>query len=316
MTTMKKTLSVLKTIPEHLLADSEAKKIPILMYHSISEPKHIISEQLKPFTVSPTSFSEHIKYLHEHGYTSLTVTQLITLLYHDKQNLPERPVVVTFDDGFANFFTDALPILKRYNFVATLYIATAFIGGTSRWLWREKETTHPMLTWKQIQEIHAQGIECGGHSHTHPQLDIVPLSVARREIIQSKELLEQHLGQKVYSFAYPHGYHSGPIQQVLKDVGYTSACAVKYEMCQETTNPFSLARLLASEETRVDTLAALLNSSPPSPAKRLYKQACAPLWRLVRYYSYSTTKDSSLISEPQDGSRKDIDNTIPRALLE
>src|SRR5436853_2185524 len=158
--------------------------IPILMYHSIS----CRSEgNFRVFTVCPGLFAEHIKYLYEHGYTSLTVTQLVTLLYHNRQSLPKRPVVVTFDDGFADFFTDALPVLKRYNFVATLYITTAFVGGTSSWLWREKEATRPMLTWDQIVEINAQGIECGGHSHTHPQLDLLPLSAARREVVQSKE---------------------------------------------------------------------------------------------------------------------------------
>ncbi|TMC19922.1 MAG: hypothetical protein E6J34_14300, partial [Chloroflexi bacterium] len=144
------------------LMHEELKKIPILMYHSISDPKRA-GRQFRPFTVSPALFAEHMKYLYEHGYTSLTVTQLITLLSGERRRLPERPVVVTFDDGFADFFTDALPVLKRYNFVATVYIPTAFVGRTSTWLWREKEAIRPILTWGQISEMSTQGIECGGH---------------------------------------------------------------------------------------------------------------------------------------------------------
>jgi peptidoglycan/xylan/chitin deacetylase (PgdA/CDA1 family) len=288
MVSTKKALSVPGVVP----SPSEEKKIPILMYHSISEPERA-NHQRWPFAVSPALFAEHIKYLYEHGYVALTVTQLITLLYHNRQSLPEQPVVVTFDDGYADFFTNALPVLKRYNFVATLYITTAFVGGTSSWLWREKEATHPMLTWEQIAEINRQGIECGGHSHTHPQLDLLSLSAARREIIQNKELLEQHLDQKIASFAYPHGYHSVALQRTLKQAGYTSACAVKYEMSVESTNPFSLARLGIMADTDVDALAALLTSSPPSLLNALYKRSCAPVWRLVRYCADSTTRLSA-----------------------
>jgi len=276
-----------------LLAHSKEKKIPILMYHSISEPERV-NNQLWPFAVSPALFTEHIKYLYEHGYTSLTITQLITLLYHNRQSLPEQPVVVTFDDGYADFFANALPVLKRHNFVATIYIPTAFVGSTSNWLLREREATHPILTWDQIVEINGQGIECGGHSHTHPQLDLLPLSTARREIVQSKELLEHHLGQKIASFCYPHGYHSVDLQRTVKEAGYTSACGVKHEMSLETTNPFSLGRLQVCADTGVDALATLLTSSPPSPATLLYKRASAPVWRLVRYCSNSMTRLSAL----------------------
>jgi peptidoglycan/xylan/chitin deacetylase (PgdA/CDA1 family) len=285
MASTKKTSEVLRVAP----TPSEKQKIPILMYHSISEPERA-NHQLWPFAVSPALFAEHIKYLYEHGYASLTVTQLITLLHHNRQNIPERLVVVTFDDGYADFFSAALPVLKRYNFVATLYIATAFVGGTSSWLWREKEASHPMLTWDQIAEINKQGIECGGHSHTHPQLDLLPLSTARREVVQSKELLEHHLDQKVSSFSYPHGYHSVALQRIVREAGYTSACAVKYEMSVETTNLFSLGRLQVSADTGVDALATLLTSSPPSLATTLYKRTAAPLWRLVRYCSNSMTQ--------------------------
>src|SRR5579859_480467 len=145
-------------------------------------------------------------YLNQHRYTPITVTQFAAALLQKDPRLPRRPVVLTFDDGFADFYTEALPILKRYAFPATLYVATAFINGTSRWLQREGEMARPMLTWEQLSEISASGIECGGHSHSHPQLDTLSQAEAYREIAQSKSLLEHHLGQNVSSFAYPFGY--------------------------------------------------------------------------------------------------------------
>ena len=261
---------------------SKRKKIPILMYHSISCS---LNPRFKQFTVPPAVFAEQMAYLYSHRYTPITVTQLIQALSRNSFVLPEQPVVLTFDDGFADFFTAAIPVLKQHNFAATLYLATAFIGGTSRWLRYEQETTRPMLTWDQLIEISASGIECGAHSHSHPQLDILPATVARDEIVQSKRLLEDHLSLEILSFAYPHGYHSARVQQLVREAGYTSACAVKYAMSSETDDPFSLARLLVSPDSNGEEFAALLTgrSSPPTAAVyQIYARARASAWRLVR----------------------------------
>src|SRR5579859_6674544 len=173
--------------------------IPILMYHSIAL---VNNAKFRPFAVPPKNFAAQMAYLHQHGYTPVTVTQLLQICAGhaepDKQQ-PERPVVLTFDDGFADFFTNVLPVLQQYGFRATLYISTAFVGQTSYWLRREGEHTRTMLTWEQIREIHNAGIECGGHTHQHVQLDTLPLSRANEEIGRCKHLLEQHLGQSVQS---------------------------------------------------------------------------------------------------------------------
>src|SRR4051812_29614581 len=131
-------------------ARSEKKKVPILMYHSISQHA---SPKFQPFVVSPALFAEHMAYLHQNKYTTITVTQFVNALAQGASSFPERPVVLTFDDGFADFFTEALPVLKLYSFTATLYVATGFINSTSRWLQREGEATRSMLTWEQLTEV-------------------------------------------------------------------------------------------------------------------------------------------------------------------
>lgn len=263
---------------------STQKKIPILMYHSIAED---VTVQYKPFAVSPSLFAQHMEYLHLQGYTPMTVTQVVQAV--SQRNVPDRPVVLTFDDGFADFFTEALPVLQQYNFTATLYVATGFIGSTSRWLQREGEATRPMLTWDQLREISACGIECGGHSHWHPQLDTLPLAAARDEIVNCKQLLEDHLGQQVSTFAYPHGYHSTAIKRLVREAGYTSACAVGYAMSSATTDPFALVRLRMGADTSVDALGALLTQRIPSVLTTLYKRVRTSGWRLVRRYLASVT---------------------------
>lgn len=262
-----------------MLKQSENRAIPILMYHSVSREA---TPRFKPFTVSPELFAEHMDYLHQHAYKTLTVTQLINLLAEGRKTLPERVVLITFDDGFADFFTEALPVLKHYDFAATLYIATAFINGTSRWLQRERETMRPMLTWEQIRQLSSLDIECGGHSHSHRQLDILSMSMARDEIVCCKHLLEDQLGREVMSFAYPHGYHSHAVKRIVRETGYTSACAVKYEMSSVTTDPFALSRLSVDADTGREMFAALLTRTGPVPEKNLYTDMRVALWRLVR----------------------------------
>src|SRR6266571_976094 len=265
-----------------MLARPAKKKVPILMYHSISR---YATPKFKQFIVSPALFAEQMAYLHQHRYTPITATQFVKARAHGasvSSALPERPVVLTFDDGFADFFTEALPILLQYGFTATLYVLTAFINGTSRWLQREGEATRPMLTWNHLTEISKWSIEIGAHSHSHPQLDTLPRSVARDEIVRSKRLLEHHLGQVVSSFAYPFGYHTTTLRRQVQEVGYTSACAVKYAMSSETTDPFALARLMVRADTSIDAFAALLSGRSSPVLKMMYRRARTPIWQLGR----------------------------------
>lgn len=266
---------------------AEKKKVPILMYHSISDHA---SPKFKQFTVSPQLFAEHMAYLHQHMYTPITITQFAAALSQNCSKLPRRPVVITFDDGFADFYTEALPVLRRYGFPATLYVTTAFINGTSQWLQHEGEMDRPMLTWDQLSEISASGIECGGHSHSHAQLDTITQAEAYDEIVQSKRLLEHHLGQDVSSFAYPFGYYTASIRRQVQEAGYTSACAVKHAMSSEVTNPFALARLMVKPDTSVDALAALLGGHSSPMIAMMYARARTPVWQLARRSSASMTR--------------------------
>jgi len=257
------------------------------MYHSISSAAEA---RFRQFTVSPALFAEQMAYLHHHRYTPLTVTQYLKVRSQGATALAERPVILTFDDGFADFFTDALPVLKRYNFTATLYITTAFMDGTSRWMRRERETTRRMLNWHQVREIAANGIECGAHTHTHPQLDTLSTRAARNEMARSKRLLEEHLTEAVYSFAYPYGYQTARLRQAAREIGFTSACAVRHAQSSITDDAFRLARLMVHAGTDLNTFAALLSdahASPLSAARSLYLRARTPAWQLVRRGSTS-----------------------------
>jgi len=249
---------------------SEKQYIPILMYHSISS---YASAGFRPCIVSPESFDKHLSYLEQYHYTSLTITQLVQAMANGGSTLPARPVVLTFDDGYADFYSAALPALQRHGFTATLYITTGSVEGTSRWLQHLGEGNRLMLNWEQLAEINSSGIECAAHTHTHPALDMLPPSAARDEIVRSKDLLEEHLGQRISSFAYPYGYYSSRVLQLVRDSGFDSACAIGRKMSSMHDNTFALARLMIWPDTNVQMLSTALSIGRgplvASPVRRL-----------------------------------------------
>jgi peptidoglycan/xylan/chitin deacetylase (PgdA/CDA1 family) len=251
------------------------RPVPILLYHSIAE---YADPRFRPWVVTPQEFSCQMAYLSDQQYTPLIVTQFV-----QAAQLPERPVLITFDDGYSDFYTSALPILKRFNLTATLYITTSCIGGTSRWLLSDGEGKRPMLTWDQMDEINRSGlVEIGSHSRSHPQLDVIPIAQANEEILSSKKDLEERLGIRVNSFAYPHGYHNQKVKNIVKQGGYLSACAVKNAMSTTGDDPFALARMFVLSGMRMEAFEKLLSGqSLPvvTPGERLQTK----VWRIVRW---------------------------------
>ncbi|HTI14607.1 MAG TPA: polysaccharide deacetylase family protein [Dictyobacter sp.] len=257
------------------------------MYHSISAEA---TPQFRPFAIAPVHFAEQMAYLHQHGYTPLTVSQFVRMRSTQVSELPQRPVVITFDDGFADFFTNALPVLQYYDFSATLYIASGYINGTSRWLSHENETTRPMLTWEQLREISTYGIECGAHSHRHAQLDILPSELVWDEIVRSKTTIEEQLGQPVQSFAYPYGYFTRAVRSLVQQAGFTSACAVQFAMSRVSTDVFALKRLIVKPETSIELFAALLCGDHTSLCASMYLRTRTQLWQVARRCSAALTR--------------------------
>ena len=139
-----------------------ARRVPVLMYHEISADP-VLSGHL---AVRPDEFALQLGYLRGGGFSSLHAAELARLMKGGGRGLPARPVVLTFDDGFADFYDRALPMLRRYGFTATLYVTTGWIadrpGGTG-----PAAASRPragMLSWSQIEAAAAAGIEIGAHT--------------------------------------------------------------------------------------------------------------------------------------------------------
>lgn len=233
--------------------------LPVLMYHSIGTSRH---DAFRPFTVTPDLFEAHLEVLGDLGYQTATVRDLLEnpVASHGVCDGDRPLVVLTFDDGFLDFVTEALPRLKRHGFTATLYVPTAYVGATSRWLRREGEHERPMLGWDELKDVVAAGIECGAHSHTHPQLDRIPRAEVRDELQHSRELLEDRLEITVDTFAYPFGYYRRSFADDVRKAGYSAACAVRNLPIADLRQPYALPRLTVTDRTSPEGLRALLLS--------------------------------------------------------
>jgi peptidoglycan/xylan/chitin deacetylase (PgdA/CDA1 family) len=259
-----------------------AKQIPILMYHSIDDG---CSPQFRRFAVSPATFETHVRYLCEHGYQALTVSGLLGAL-DGRSALPEKPVVLTFDDGFADFYDAALPILLEFGQTATFYVVSGAVGGSSAWLSGIGEGARRTVSWSQLDEIRRSGIEIGAHSVTHAALDLLPLDKAREEIAIAKRDLENRLGCEVASFAYPFGYQNAGIRGLVQREGYSSACAVRYATSSPTDDRFALSRHIALDSWDSEALGAVL-AGRPRLISNLYDQTRSRAWRAVRQAVWS-----------------------------
>jgi peptidoglycan/xylan/chitin deacetylase (PgdA/CDA1 family) len=253
------------------------RHIPILLYHSIDTT---CAPAYRRWTVTPDRFSAHVRYLAEQGYTPITISELATALIAGQRVAP-LTVVITFDDGLRDFGRNAVPILRRFDFPATLFVVTGHVGATSAWLRPLGEGDRPMLSWGEISELGEQGIECGAHSHSHKQLDVLRPAMAFEEIKRSKSTLEHALGRAVRSFAYPHGYANAAVRRTVMKLGFTSACRVRHALSSPEENRYALSRIIMTDDVEEDDFAELLggHTLPVAPAT---DRLAADGWRLAR----------------------------------
>lgn len=231
--------------------------IPILLYHSIAPEA---SDDYARWCVSPQRFAAHLDVVRTLGFTPLTISELVDATAADE--LPERPIAITFDDGRADFATHALPVIEAAAVATTLYVVTDRIGGTSSWLPMSAEVDAAMMTWDDVRVASAAGVEIGSHSSTHVELDVVPRAALDGEVARSRLVLAEALGVAPRSFSYPHGYHSRAVVRAARAAGFDSACAVRETWSSTDDDRFALARMFVWNSTTADDLHSMLLSPP------------------------------------------------------
>ena len=244
--------------------------VPILLYHSIASD---VARGYRPFAVSEAQLDTQLAALRSLGCTPVPLAAL-------DGPLPPRSVVVTFDDGLADFAA-ALPILRRHDVPATLFVTAGYVGGEARWLARLGEGGRRLLTWDELADVAAAGVEIGAHGQTHVALDTLPARAARDEVERSKATIEDRLGVPVRWFAYPHGYYDTHVRALVRAAGFSGACAVKNALSSAADDRYALARIpVVPDAERLDL--ARLVTGRGVPVARTAERVRTRLWRTAR----------------------------------
>jgi len=236
--------------------------VPILMYHHISSQPPLAQSQVG-LTVSDEDFAAQLAYLAAHGYHAVRLVDLFNNLYY-RRPLPDRPVILSFDDGYLDNYTDAFPLLRRYHMAGEFAIIAAYPGitlGVNRY-----------MTWPQITEMAAAGMDVESHTIDHQDLGLLDPAHATYEIQYSRGIIETHIHRAVQFMTYPSGepFRSGTpdaqrrITDLLGQYGYVGALLdpVTPSMLQVAQSPYQLPRVRVSNDTTLDVFAAGLNATP------------------------------------------------------
>jgi peptidoglycan/xylan/chitin deacetylase (PgdA/CDA1 family) len=214
----------------------EPIKIPILTYHSIDDSGSVISTK-------PEVFRKQMKGLSETGYDGVALNHLVESR-SEKTSLPPKTVVLTFDDGFQNFYADVFPILQEYGFKATVFLVTDHCGGYNDWRGNPPGLPRSqLLSWREIKELSDHGIEFGAHTRTHP--DLTRIGGAERvenEIIESKQVIEDSIGREARTFAYPFGKFNPTIKRVVEKT-FAAACSTNLGKVSPKSDFYTLERI-------------------------------------------------------------------------
>jgi peptidoglycan/xylan/chitin deacetylase (PgdA/CDA1 family) len=256
---------------------SATAAVPILMYHSIGTTT---MAKFRAFAVDPAEFAEQMDYLDSEGYQPVTAREAAERQASGVP-LPERSLVLTFDDAYADFYTAALPVLRKHGFSSTLYVPTGCVGTTAWFNAFMGGEVHPMMSWAALRDAHTEGVEIAAHSHTHPHMDLLSRGAVRDEVSRSRGLLEDHLGGPVDGFAYPFGYWNRVARAAVSDGGFRYAVAVADLEVSPGDDMFTLPRLTVRAGIGTAGLARLL-STPPTLRRRAVSGARRRASRAVR----------------------------------
>ena len=197
--------------------------VPILVYHDVSpEP----TPAFRRYSITVSDFARQMAWLAERGYQAIDLDALVAAR-SGRSLLPERPIVITFDDGFQGCADHGVPVLQAHGFTAVFYLVAGSMGQTSRWMAEDPGVNLPLMSWDTARRLAAAGFQCGVHTMTHPRLTALPPGVRRAELVQGRRRLEDELGRPAVHLAYPYGAYDPPVRLSAVEAGFASACSTR-----------------------------------------------------------------------------------------
>jgi peptidoglycan/xylan/chitin deacetylase (PgdA/CDA1 family) len=268
------TLYVVDPILRHAFARKPS--VSILMYHSIADEDEAGAHPYYRTATAPSVFAAQMESLHRAGFSVIGLGEAVRRSSEPKA---VKSVVITFDDGFRNFYTSAFPVLNRYGFKATMFLPTAHIAE-NQLSFKGKEC----LSWGEVRELQNYGISFGSHTVTHPQLHDCDAHTIKAELVGSKLTIEQKLGHAVQSFSYPYAFpeadngFKAKLRDELRQAGYENGVCTTVGRNSPASDPFFLKRLPVNSDDDSQLFEAKLAGSYDWISKPQYIVKMAKKW--------------------------------------
>ncbi|MFH1335707.1 MAG: polysaccharide deacetylase family protein [Candidatus Zixiibacteriota bacterium] len=208
--------------------------VPVLAYHQISNAfSWSITRQTK------NQFERCIRFLYDEGYTAISPS----VTFDPDYNRDDKSVMLTFDDGYEDFYLNAFPVLKKYGFTACVFIITGYIGKQSEWDYNWGRFKKRHLNWDEIKDLSMAGFEIGSHTVNHPDLTNIPRQYLNYELRVSKETLEDKLGKRVDVLSYPFGRYNHLVKDEAERAGYKRAFTLSGNLIRKSYDSLSIPRM-------------------------------------------------------------------------
>jgi len=206
--------------------------VPILAYHKVQ-----VQPELGVSNITPRQFERQIKYLYDNGFKSTSIDD-----YVNGRSIGNKNVIITFDDAYTSVFENAFPVLDKYNFKATIFVITKFVGDYNKWDYHFKKFRITHCNWEQIKTLQDRGWEIGSHTVSHPNLQKISTKKLWFEIRYSKEVLENYLNREITTISYPFGSYNKQTIDIVKLSGYAAACTLGHNYPYNENFPYALFR--------------------------------------------------------------------------
>jgi peptidoglycan/xylan/chitin deacetylase (PgdA/CDA1 family) len=192
-----------------------AGHVPILMYHYIRVNAVARDKAGFILSVTPANFAAQMQWAHDHGFHTVSLGDVYDALLH-KGSMDNRAMVLTFDDGYLDFYTSALPVLETHRYTATAFVVTGFVGRPG------------YMSWTQLADAENRGMTIGSHTLTHPNLTRQPAAGLTAQVQGSRIELERHLQNPVLDFCYPSGLFNSKVTAAVEAAGYRDAATTAF----------------------------------------------------------------------------------------
>jgi peptidoglycan/xylan/chitin deacetylase (PgdA/CDA1 family) len=217
--------------------------VPILMYHYIRTVDSSLDPMGYNLSIAPDDFAQEMNWLHEQGYTTVAMATVQQCL-RGEIVCPPKPIALTFDDGYEDAFSTALPILQRFGMRGTFYIVNTFVGQPG------------YMTWEQLAAMRDAGMEIGAHTVSHLNLTTLDQATIAAEVGNSKAELDRQLGIKVTSLCYPAGFYDATVEALTQAAGYTNATTTRWD--NDYSDILALPRRRVAGGTALDAFVGLV----------------------------------------------------------